>query len=186
MRLIGCLLLCLLSTAALASEAAWQALREGGGVVLFRHAQTEPGVGDPAGFRLDDCASQRQLSAAGREQARRIGERFKAAGLRPTSLHSSAWCRARDTARLAFPDRPVEHLPALDSFFDEPGLRAARVAGMRQALRALTPGSVTVWVSHQVNASALTGEFLSMGEGLVLRPEGAGFRLIGRIPAEGG
>lgn len=179
------LLLCIVTHVVMASEPSWQALREGGGVVLLRHAQTEPGVGDPPGFRLDDCSSQRQLSAQGREQARRIGERFRDAGIQPVAVFSSAWCRSRETAQLAFPQLPVRHLSALDSFFDDPSQRAQRVTDMRQALRDVAPGSVIVWVSHQVNVTALTGEVPAMGEGFVLRPEGERFRFIGRLPAEG-
>ena len=62
---------------AIASEqAAWAALREGA-IVLFRHANA-PGFGDPPGFRLDDCATQRNLDAQGRDQAVKIGDCFAA------------------------------------------------------------------------------------------------------------
>lgn len=44
--------------------------------VLLRHALA-PGTGDPAGFRLGDCATQRNLSADGQDQARRIGAAFR-------------------------------------------------------------------------------------------------------------
>ena len=54
--------------------AAWAALREGGHIILMRHA-TAPGVGDPPNFRLGDCATQRLLSEAGRRQAKAIGSR---------------------------------------------------------------------------------------------------------------
>lgn len=59
----------------LAADALWAALRGGGHVALMRHA-TAPGVGDPDGFKVEDCATQRNLSAVGRDEARRIGERF--------------------------------------------------------------------------------------------------------------
>ena len=65
-------------------------LRAGGCAVLLRHAQTDPGVGDPPGFRLDQCSSQRNLSAAGRAQAARIGQWFKSRGLQPREVQSSA------------------------------------------------------------------------------------------------
>jgi hypothetical protein len=55
-----------------ADEAAWQALCEGG-IVLFRHA-IAPGGGDPAGMRLGDCTTQRNLDAGDRDQARRIAD----------------------------------------------------------------------------------------------------------------
>ena len=57
-------------------------LRAGGCVVLLRHAQTEPGIGDPPNFQVDQCSTQRNLSAQGRTQAARIGQWFTTHGLR--------------------------------------------------------------------------------------------------------
>ena len=59
----------LAAAGARASGDAWAALAAGGQVVLLRHAETTPGAGDPPGFRLDDCSTQRNLSEAGRAQA---------------------------------------------------------------------------------------------------------------------
>src|SRR5262249_12841152 len=74
--LLRCLLvLCALGPAALrADDALWSLLRAGGQVVLLRHDKTDPGVGDPPGMKLDDCATQRNLSDEGRAHARRLGE----------------------------------------------------------------------------------------------------------------
>jgi hypothetical protein len=52
-------------------ERRWAFLADGGQVVLIHHAVTTPGVGDPPGMRLDDCATQRGLT----EEGRRIGHR---------------------------------------------------------------------------------------------------------------
>ena len=71
-------------------------------VVLMRHARTVPGVGDPPGYRLDDCRTQRNLSEEGRADARRIGQQLRALGLQPQVVRSSRWCRCLDTAREAF------------------------------------------------------------------------------------
>ena len=102
MRLLLACLGLLLPIAAACAEtdeaALWAALREGGHVALMRHA-IAPGVGDPAGFRLDDCTTQRKLSAQGRAQARAIGERFRANGIATAAVFSSQWCRCLDTAR---------------------------------------------------------------------------------------
>jgi hypothetical protein len=65
----------LLITPALAQSPAWPDL-PGNAIILLRHA-TAPGVGDPPGFRLDDCATQRNLDDTGRAEARAIGERFR-------------------------------------------------------------------------------------------------------------
>jgi hypothetical protein len=63
-------------------SAAWAALREGGHIILMRHATTTPGVGDPPNFRLGDCATQRLLSGAGRAQAKAIGAALRKSGVR--------------------------------------------------------------------------------------------------------
>jgi hypothetical protein len=55
-------------------------LAEPGTVLLLRHAMA-PGTGDPPGFRPDDCATQRNLSDAGRAQARALGDRLREAGI---------------------------------------------------------------------------------------------------------
>lgn len=171
-------LLCLPASAA----DPWEALRQGGVLILMRHAVTEPGTGDPPGFQVDDCTTQRNLSRQGREQAQRLGAMFAARGVQPVAVFSSAWCRCQDTGKLAFPAVPVRHLPALDSLFMDNSREPAQTAYLRDALQRIPRSGVTVWVTHQTNATALTGEFLGMGEALILRPEGDGkFRALGRL-----
>ena len=163
-----------------ASEAAWQALREGGAVALFRHARA-PGTGDPQGFRLEDCATQRNLSAEGREQARGIGEQFSARGVPVVQVLSSRWCRSLDTARLAFGSL-AEPFPPLDSFFSERDGREAQTRAVRELVEGWRSDGVLALVTHQVNITALTGVFPAVGEVLVLKPKaGAGFEIVGRI-----
>ena len=91
-------------------------LRAGACVLMLRHAQTVAGVGDPPGFQLDQCSTQRNLSDKDRGQAKRIGQWFTARQLAIGSVQSSAWCRCKDTATLAFGH--FDLLPALNSTFD--------------------------------------------------------------------
>jgi hypothetical protein len=84
---------------AVADEALWQLMRGGGQVILMRHAVTTPGVGDPTGFQLDDCSTQRNLTDVGREDARRVGATFKARSIPVGRVLSSPWCRCLETAR---------------------------------------------------------------------------------------
>jgi hypothetical protein len=57
---------------------AWAALAKGGHVVLIRHGNAPPGQGgDPPGFRLNDCSTQRNLDEVGREEARALGVAFR-------------------------------------------------------------------------------------------------------------
>ncbi|MDP1742241.1 histidine phosphatase family protein [Polaromonas sp.] len=145
-------------------------LRAGGCAVLLRHAQTDPGIGDPPGFRLDQCSSQRNLSEEGRAQSVRIGQWFKSRGLQSRTVQSSAWCRCVDTANLAFGRHTV--WPSLNSFFGGVDSRGPQTAALRAALARIPAGQFEVWVTHQVNISALSGEGTSMGEGLVLDARG--------------
>jgi len=93
----------------------WPALQSGVQIVLLRHALA-PGTGDPAGFNFNDCAPQRNLSATGREQARKIGELFRGNGIDSARVCSSQWCRCLETARL-LELGPVTELPIINSFF---------------------------------------------------------------------
>ena len=181
--LAGLVLLFLLFPAAAAEdEALWALLKGGGQVILMRHASTDPATGDPPGFRLEDCATQRNLSAAGREEARQIGAAFQARGVPLERVLSSRWCRCLETARLAF--GTVEPWPILDSFFRD----RTRQAQQTQAVRALAgerpqAGNLML-VTHGFNIQALIGILPAPGEMILLTPEGNGkFRMAGRLVA---
>jgi broad specificity phosphatase PhoE len=163
-----------------ASEDAWQALQQGGTIALIRHARA-PGTGDPANFRLEDCATQRNLSAEGRRQAQAIGEAFRARRIPVERVLSSRWCRALDTATLAF-GAQTEPFPPLDSFFSGREQEPAQTQAVRRTVQDWRSSGVLVLVTHQVNITALTDVFPGEGEMLVLRPKlGVGFDLVGRI-----
>jgi broad specificity phosphatase PhoE len=165
-------------------EAVWDLLRSGGQVVVMRHASTERGVGDPPGFRLEDCHTQRNLSAAGREEARRLGQAFRARSIPVGQVLSSRWCRCLETARLAF--GTVEPWPPLDSFFNDRGRADAQTQAVRELVADRPPRGNLILVSHQVNITALTQLFPAPGEMIVLTPLGNGeFRVAGRLSASG-
>jgi phosphohistidine phosphatase SixA len=154
-------------------------LRAGGCVLMLRHAQTEAGVGDPPNFQLGQCSTQRNLSDEGKAQSRRIGQWFAARKLAIGSVQSSAWCRCIDTATLAFGH--YELLPALNSTFDSRSNQAAQTDALRERLKGIRAGQFEVWVTHQVNISALTGEGPAMGEAFVVKLGTGG--LPGRVVA---
>lgn len=167
------------SPPAAAEAAAWEALRGGGAVALFRHARA-PGSGDPPGMRLGDCSTQRNLDDAGRAQARRIGEAFRAEGVAVGAVLTSRWCRAVETAALAFPGLSRAE-PAFDSFFENREEGPARTALARRVLLDWRGPGALVAVTHQVNVTALTGVFPSSGEGVVLGRGGGGLVAVGRV-----
>ncbi len=164
-----------------ADEAAlWAALRNGGHVALIRHALA-PGTGDPPGFRVDDCATQRNLSPAGRAQARAIGERFRANGIATTTVFSSQWCRCLDTATgMAIGE--VTPFPGLNSFFAGQGDEVAQTRAVRALIAERSgDGKPLVLVTHQVNITALSGVFPAAGEIIVMRAAGEALSVAGRI-----
>src|SRR3989442_7484098 len=108
----------------------WELLRGDGQVVLMRHAVTTPGVGDPAGFRLDDCATQRNLTDAGRADAKRLGAVFQGRAIPLSRVPSSPWCRCLETARLAF-GRPEVWWP-LSNLFDNRAREAEQVQALKE------------------------------------------------------
>ena len=152
----------------------WGLLRTGGCVVLMRHAQTEPGIGDPPQFKLGDCSTQRNLSHAGREQAQRVGQVFARESIRVDEVRSSAWCRCTETADLAFGRHTV--WAPINSFFQDSG-GTEQTRTVLRAVASLPAPRNLVLVTHQVNISALTGEYPAMGEIFVTRPSPGGDRL---------
>lgn len=159
----------------------WAQFAHGGVAVLLRHAQTEPGIGDPPGYRLDDCATQRNLSAEGRAQAQRIGAAFRARRVHIDEVRSSRWCRCLDTARLAFPRHDVQPLEALNSFFDDRSLAPAQTAALRAYVQQLGRRNA-VLVTHMVNIAALAGDGVAMGEAVLVRSAPGGVETVGRLP----
>jgi len=162
---------------AASTDELWALLRGGRQIVLLRHGTTTPGVGDPAGFRLDDCATQRNLTEAGREEARRVGAAFRTQRVPVGRVRSSAWCRCLETARLAF--GRAEAWPALANLFG----RQERADALRAALGDPPSDGTLVLVSHGSTISSAVGVMPIMGELVVVTPEGAGrFTVAGRIP----
>jgi phosphohistidine phosphatase SixA len=162
--------------------AAWAALRAGGNVALMRHTDAPGGTGDPPGFKLEDCATQRNLSAKGRSDAAEIGARLKAEGIAFEKILSSPWCRCMDTARL------------LDMGTVEPAPTFSNVVVLRDQTEALTQGAQAViadWrgagtllvVTHGANIRALTGISPATGEIVVVdAAEDGSIETVGRIP----
>lgn len=167
------------TAAAEPAGAAWDALRTNA-VVLFRHAEA-PGVGDPPGMRLGDCATQRNLDEMGRAQARRIGDAFRTRNIEVGAVLTSHWCRAAETAELAFPGRGRPE-PAFDSFFAENrGVASERTAAARRILAQWRGPGVLVVVTHQVNITALTRRVPASGEGVVVTVANDEVKTLGTI-----
>lgn len=152
-----------------AHDLAEQARR--GGVLLVRHASTEPGLGDPPGFTLGQCSSQRNLSEAGRAESQTMGEWFRQQRLQAQTVLSSQWCRCQDTARLAFGRQ--QDWPALNSTFAGQGQHEQQLQMLRERLLQLPAGQLEVWVTHQVIMTGLTGAYPAMAEAFLVNAQGS-------------
>ncbi len=158
----------------------WRLLEQGGQVMVMRHATTEPGIGDPPGFRLGDCTTQRNLSEAGRREAGEVGAEFVRRGIVVENVLSSEWCRCQETAKLAF--GKVESWQGANSFFDNAAERGMRTEAMRRRVAGYRgPGNLMI-VTHQVNIQALAGVSTAMAEIVVLTPDlNGGFKVAGKL-----
>ena len=166
-----------------ADPALAQAMQRGGLVLVLRHAATDFTKPDQDPVDLDDCRTQRNLSAQGRADARSIGSGARRLKLQVVAVLSSAFCRTKDTARLAFGRFAVS--PALlNTIVAEHDSRWRRQIRAARHLLGTRPaqGMLTVLVTHGVVVDEVTGHTLEEGETLVFRPLGSSrFRLLGRI-----
>lgn len=135
-------------------------------VILARHADA-PGRGEPDGFELNNCSTQRNLSDKGRNEARELGRQFRERGINVTKVLTSRWCRAHETAEL-MKLGPVENAPAFDDF-ELNKQNAKELLDSERKLIAYWPGpGVLLIVSHGSNIKALTGIHLKEGAMLVV------------------
>jgi phosphohistidine phosphatase SixA len=143
-------------------------LSAGGYVLMMRHGDTDAGQGDPPEFKLNDCKTQRNLSAEGKAQLKRVAEAFKASGIRVDEVASSEWCRCKETADIVFGQHTT--WPALNSFFSNiKRSEAQQTAELKSVLPYLKAPKNSVWVTHQVNITALTGFVPNAAEILAVR-----------------
>lgn len=155
----------------------WDALKQPDAIAIMRHALA-PGTGDPSGFSLYDCATQRNLDARGQAQARKIGNAIRVRGIVFDLVLTSQWCRTRETAEL-LDLGPVTDAPALNSFF---GDYESRTPQTRDTLALIDAAKGRLMlVTHQVNISALTGGGARSGEVVVFRMKDGAPEVTGRI-----
>ncbi|NJL54509.1 histidine phosphatase family protein [bacterium] len=160
-------------------------LQKGGYVIFFRHAQTEVDFADQVFARMGHCATQRMLSEEGWQQARAIGQAFQALNIPVGQVFSSEYCRAWQTADLAF--GRYEKVPGLN-FAPAEEYTPAQVEQMRNGIMPLLTavparGTNTVIVGHDDVFEAATGIYPEpQGVAFVLKPNGqGGFDVIADI-----
>ncbi|MGE0499988.1 MAG: histidine phosphatase family protein [Rhizobiaceae bacterium] len=180
LRLTLALCIALLSAPAGATEAGWALLREGGHVVVLRHAMASGAV-DPPNVDPENCATQRNLTERGKQQARKIGALFAARAANADRVLSSRYCRTMETARLAFGDRDLEPFEALDpAAAGSPEAEPNKAAVMAEVANFVGSGNL-VMVTHLDVIQALTGAGAREGEAIVVRADGDRLHVLARI-----
>jgi phosphohistidine phosphatase SixA len=179
--LLLCFVALLSASRALADdEKIWAALKQGGKVILLRHTHVDirEGIGRLA---PGNCAAEVNLSTSGVEQAKRIGEAFRAHGVAVGEVLTSPYCRCIDTGKLAFGRAtPVQYLVP-------PGVVSDSQAKLNdesvlQEIRKHHDPSNLVMITHDLNISSIVLEpTVKMGDFFVLQPNGADFDIIGEI-----
>jgi hypothetical protein len=169
--------------AAGATEAAWARVANGGYTILLAHG-LPTGSGDPAGFELEDCATQNNLSDRGRTQARRWGTRFAARAVTITTVYTSQWCRAEETADLAFSSYRIEEQPVLNLLgaLDEDS--EAQLGEMTDLINGFRGPGNQIFITHPENVTALIGSAPRDGEAIIMAPaadDGGSPEIVGRI-----
>lgn len=179
-------LVSLTTTPVLSSDgdaALWSSLRSGDHFALLRHA-IAPGTGDPPGFQLGNCRTQRNLSVEGRDQAVKIGELFRGNGIYEAQVFSSQWCRCLETAKLLGLG-PVQPLSSLNSFFNNYQYRETQTQKLTEWLHKQNLDEPLVLVTHQVNITALSKVYPSSGELVIIHRSQTGeFSVVGTIKTE--
>jgi len=144
-------------------------------VLVMRHAYA-PGVGDPPGYSLEKCESQRILNDEGKQQSVRIGQWLRAQGVAKADVYASIWCRCRQTAeRLAL--GPITIEPSLASFFDTPEQAAAQNKRLQDfvAMSLKSKGDrALILVTHHVNIREFMGKDIGSGDMVLARVNAQG------------
>ena len=147
-----------------ASEQNWKPAQDGDKIILIRHALA-PGRGDPKGFKIDDCKTQRNLDMIGINQSKKIGKLFKENKIKIDQVLSSQWCRCKDTAKYAFGN--FKEFSALNSTFSPPydENEKKQIKELKNFVKnSHGRGKNLVLITHYVVILAMTGETSSSGE----------------------
>lgn len=179
LRILFAFMILLSATAANATEAGWVLLRDGGHIVLLRHAMIG-GTTESANFDIGKCSTQRNLSERGKQQARKIGALFAARAAPVERVQSSRYCRCLDTARIAFEADP-EPFDALDLLSTDEARKKSQLEAVMAEIRNFSGSDNLIMVTHAENIQALAGITPREGEAVIVRPDGDGLHVVGRI-----
>ena len=164
-------------TSSYSLESNWQPALDGNKVIFIRHSLA-PGGGDPKGFDLNDCTTQRNLNRIGIEQSKNIGKLFKDNNIQIDKVLSSEWCRCKDTARFAFNN--YETFKGLNSFYQEKfyKYKDEQIKSLKKYISNWNSEKNLILVTHFVVISEMLNFGTSSGEIVVIDKD---YKFIGSI-----
>ena len=154
-------------TQSAATEAAWARLAQGGYTILLGYSRT-PG-GEPLRPDLGDCENRKSLTDRGIQEARRIGMRFAARAVSISAIYSGEFCRAQETAQLAFGRSKIETEPFLNSIVgggDPEVIPPELIAAVEEFYGA----GNQLMVTHPALIRAISGSLPREGEAVIIAP----------------
>jgi phosphohistidine phosphatase SixA len=164
----------------LQGDALVQALRQGGYVIVMRHASSPREVPDRAAANPDNVKPERQLDQPGRASATAMGQAVRDLKIPIGSVLASPTYRALETIRYAKFGTPQTFAELGDNGQSMQGGTKAQAAWLRKKVTELPPGTNTLIVTHMPNMSRAfpqSTERLEDGEALVFGPGGVVARI---------
>jgi Histidine phosphatase superfamily (branch 1) len=166
-----------------ADDPLWERLKKGGLIVLMRNTAVDEGGGDPKGYKVDECATQLNLTDKGREQAKNIGKAFASRKIPITKVLTSRFCRCKETAELAFGKADV--WDALNSFLDKPYAKSEQTRLLHERIGQPPGEGNLIIVTHGYNIASAVGLNPDPGDMMIIAPDSrVGYRVLGELSAK--
>jgi phosphohistidine phosphatase SixA len=173
------------SAQSLQGEALAKALRQGGYVIVMRHARSPLEVPDKQRANPDNTKPERQLDAEGRATAVAMGKALRDLKIPIGEVLSSPTYRALETAKYAQLGNARTYAELGDNGQSMQGGTEAQAQWLREKVKQFPKGTNTIIVTHAPN---LTGAFpqaaqgVEDGEALIFGPDGkGGATLVARV-----
>ena len=180
-RLIILTILSIFLSQTLYAKSNWSPAQGGNKIILIRHSLA-PGGGDPAGFKINDCETQRNLNQKGIEQSKNIGILFKINNIPIDQVLSSQWCRCKDTAKYAFGS--FKEFSALNSTFQAP-FDKNEISQIKEIKSLVNnwngKGKNLILITHYSIITAITNAAPSSGELIITDKD---FNVLATIPTD--
>ena len=160
-----------------ANEINWNPAQDGDKIILIRHAKA-PGGGDPEGFKIEDCKTQRNLDIMGINQSKKIGKLFRENEIKIDKVLSSQWCRCKDTAKYAFNE--YNTFSALNSFYSSKFAKNEKrqIQELKNYIKNWESKKNLILVTHYVVISSMLDIGVNSGEIIISNKN---FEIIGSI-----